>query len=117
MIGDDAERDVDVERQAFAIHGQEDGRITGRQRRFGHTMIFVADYQACFIRVVKLVVRGGIVDQFDGDDLVALLAQSSNGDKGVGLVAPGDTQAFVAADFLYCWIGRCGGDAGQDQLG
>lgn len=74
VVGYDAEGNVDVEGESFAVHRQEHGVVACFEGGFGHAVVFVADYEANFFGVVKFCVGDGVVGQFDGDDFVTISA-------------------------------------------
>ena len=74
MIGDDTQRHVHVQRKPLAIHRQEDGPVTYRQRRPSHPVIFVSHNLGLILETCdritvmysgEAVETGNIEDVFD----------------------------------------------------
>ena len=116
VVQDDAEGDVDVEGAAFAVHGQEHGRIASRQRCFGNAVVFMANDEAGFLGVGKGMVGNGRVRQLHRHHMIPIRFQISNRLNRVLLITPGNLEALKPAYFVNRRMRRRGGDAGQHQF-
>ena len=90
VVEDNAKGDMHVEGLAFAVHGQENGRITHPQRCFGDAVVFVAHDQAGFLGVGEGVVGNGRIRQFHRHNRVARCFELLQRGHSFLLIAPGD---------------------------
>lgn len=111
VVEHDAERDVDVEREPFAIHGEKDGVIAGGERGFGDAVVFVTDDETGFLGVGKSVIGNGRIRQLHGNGAVSLCFEVLKRRNGVLLVAPRDARTFKPTDFVDGGVRWCRRDA------
>ena len=119
MVNDDAGSDTDVEGMLGAILRNLYAGITGIDHLLLHAFDLVAEDDGILLARfdTEIVEHGAVLALFYGDELVALAAQPRHRVHRVFEIAPGDAVLGAECGLVDFGIGRCGGDATEDDTG